>query len=101
MNPVYLVDASIYIFRSYFSIPDSFRAENGESVNAVYGYTHPEYKANRDLPDRNFEFQYDRCREITGLPGFHNLCLFDYEADDIIGTLQKIFSLPVTFFPCR
>ena len=126
MNPVYLVDASIYIFRSYFSIPDRFRAENGESVNAVYGYTqflldlidlkpeyisvafdenvvscyrnriYPEYKANRDLPDRNFEFQYDRCREITGLLGFHNLCLLDYEADDIIGTLQKIFSLPVT-----
>ena len=121
-NALYLVDASIYIFRSYFSIPDSFVAGNGEAVNAVYGYTqflldlidrqpehisvafdeslntcyrneiYPAYKANRDLPDRNLEFQFAKCREITGLLGFHYLSLHDYEADDIIGTLMKRFS---------
>ena len=38
-EPLYLVDASIYIFRAYFSIPDTFVDHSGESVNAVYGYT--------------------------------------------------------------
>lgn len=117
MAPLYLVDASIYIFRSYFSIPDTFHAANGELVNAVYGYTnflldlmdhqpeyisiafdeslvscyrneiYPEYKANRELPDANLEFQLAQCQRITRLLGFHSLCLEHYEADDIIGTL--------------
>ena len=122
--PLYLVDASIYIFRSYFSIPPSFFAKNGELVNAVYGYTnflldlikrnpkyisvafdeslvscfrnqiYPDYKANRDLPDENLEFQLAMCQKVTGLLGFHHLSLEAYEADDIIGTLHKRFSLP-------
>lgn len=118
VEPLYLVDASIYIFRAYFSMPDTFMTDDGESVNAVYGYTsfmldfleekpafasfafdeslntcyrnkiYPEYKANRDLPDANLEFQLKKCQEATRLLGFHNLSLHDYEADDIIGTLQ-------------
>jgi len=121
-SALYLVDASIYIFRSYFSIPDSFVAGNGESVNAVYGYTqflldlierqpeyisvafdeslntcyrneiYPAYKANRDLPDKNLEFQLARCQEVTELLGFHCLSLYNYEADDIIGTMMRRFS---------
>ncbi len=117
--PIYLVDASIYIFRAYFSMPDTFVARNGESVNAVYGYASfildllerqpeyvsfafdeslntcyrnrifPDYKANRDLPDANLEFQLKQCQEITRLCGLHHITLHDYEADDIIGTLQK------------
>lgn len=120
--PLYLVDASIYIFRSYFAIPDTFYSADGESVNAVYGYTnflldlidknlshisiafdeslntcyrnriYPEYKANRDLPDENLEYQLEKCQEVTGLLGFHHLSLYDYEADDIIGTLQKLLA---------
>ena len=38
-EPLYLVDASIYIFRAYYSIPPSFVTTSGEVVNAVYGYT--------------------------------------------------------------
>ena len=34
----YLVDASVYIFRAWFSIPDSMRGPDGEPVNALYGY---------------------------------------------------------------
>jgi len=34
----YLIDASIYIFRAWFSVPDSMRGENGLPVNAVYGF---------------------------------------------------------------
>lgn len=35
---VYLIDASIYIFRAWFSVPDSMRGENGMPVNALYGF---------------------------------------------------------------
>ncbi|MFA7554369.1 MAG: 5'-3' exonuclease H3TH domain-containing protein [Spongiibacteraceae bacterium] len=36
---VYLIDASIYIFRAYFSIPDEWHSSEGRSVNVLYGYT--------------------------------------------------------------
>ena len=35
----YLVDASMYIFRAWFSMPDSMVDKDGWPVNAVYGYT--------------------------------------------------------------
>ncbi|HKI83574.1 MAG TPA: 5'-3' exonuclease H3TH domain-containing protein, partial [Candidatus Krumholzibacteria bacterium] len=35
---IYLVDASIYIFRSWFSLPDTLMASDGAPVNAVYGF---------------------------------------------------------------
>ncbi len=39
LQPVYLVDASIYIFRAWFSISDEFANTRGEPTNAVYGFT--------------------------------------------------------------
>lgn len=36
---LYLVDASVYIFRAYFSLPDSLRSPAGAPVQAVYGFT--------------------------------------------------------------
>ena len=35
---VHLVDASPYIFRAFFSLPDSIRDPEGRAVNAVYGF---------------------------------------------------------------
>lgn len=34
----YLVDASIYIFRAWFSIPSDMTGNRGQSVNAAYGF---------------------------------------------------------------
>ena len=34
----YLLDASIYIFRAWFSMPDRWHTADGWPVNAVYGY---------------------------------------------------------------
>jgi len=34
----YLVDASIYVFRSWHVLPDSIRDADGEPANAVYGF---------------------------------------------------------------
>ena len=39
LQPVYLIDASIYIFRAWFSISDEFANSSGEPTNAVYGFT--------------------------------------------------------------
>ena len=34
----WLIDASIYIFRAWFSLPDRWRTPDGRPVHAVYGY---------------------------------------------------------------
>ena len=38
LPPVYLVDASVYIFRAWFSMPDGFTTARGEPTNAAYGF---------------------------------------------------------------
>ena len=38
LPPVYLIDASVYIFRSWFSMPDDFVNAAGQPTNAVYGF---------------------------------------------------------------
>ncbi len=37
-RPVYLVDASMYIFRAWYSMPDRFADHAGRPTNAVYGF---------------------------------------------------------------
>ncbi|MEE4297066.1 MAG: 5'-3' exonuclease H3TH domain-containing protein [Wenzhouxiangella sp.] len=37
-KPVYLIDASVYIFRAWFSMPDQFSDSAGRPTNAVYGF---------------------------------------------------------------
>lgn len=39
LPPVYLIDASVYIFRAWFSMPDDFVNQRGEPTNAVYGFS--------------------------------------------------------------
>jgi DNA polymerase-1 len=36
--PVVLVDASLYVFRAWHSMPDEFRDADGEPANAVHGF---------------------------------------------------------------
>jgi len=36
---IHLVDASVFVFRAWFSIPDRMSDGEGRPVNAVYGYT--------------------------------------------------------------
>ena len=35
---LYLIDASVYVFRAWYSIPDDMRDPDGNPVNALYGY---------------------------------------------------------------
>ena len=37
-SAVYLIDASVYIFRAYFSLPDTLTNTAGEPINAVQGF---------------------------------------------------------------
>ncbi len=36
---IYLIDASVYVFRAWFSIPDRMTCPDGHPVNALYGFT--------------------------------------------------------------
>ncbi len=38
LPPVYLIDASVYIFRAWFSMPEGFANARGEPPNAAYGF---------------------------------------------------------------
>ena len=38
LQPLYLVDASLYVFRAWHSIPDEFQDAQGWPVNAVHGF---------------------------------------------------------------
>ena len=35
---VYLIDASIYIFRAFYSVPDDLQNSNGDLINALHGF---------------------------------------------------------------
>src|SRR5215813_8409156 len=35
---IYLVDASYYVFRAWFALPDTLRDRGGRPVNAVHGF---------------------------------------------------------------
>ncbi|WP_343229610.1 PIN domain-containing protein, partial [uncultured Xanthomonas sp.] len=37
-RPLYLVDASLYVFRAWHSIPDEFQDAQGWPTNAVHGF---------------------------------------------------------------
>ena len=47
----------------------------------------PEYKAQRELPPPELEYQMKRCQELTRAMGLPSFVDRRYEADDIIGTL--------------
>ncbi len=34
----YLIDASVYVFRAYYSMPDDMVDDNGNPINALYGF---------------------------------------------------------------
>ena len=115
---LYLVDASVYVFRAYYSIPDTMTDSEGRPVNAVYGFAgflidllrdtgaehmavafdesltssyrneiYPAYKANRESPPEDLDYQFGMCRRLTRALGLVELASDRYEADDIIATL--------------
>jgi DNA polymerase I len=119
---IYLVDASVYVFRAYHSLPPDMVDRDGNPGHAVFGFArmlgdllerarpkyiavafdrslmkcfrnriYPAYKAHREPPPADLEFQFDRCIELCACLGVTALSSCDYEADDIIGTLVTAF----------
>jgi len=116
-HTIHLIDASPYVFRAYFALPD-MRDPAGRPVSAVYGFasflvkyiaeehpTHlgvafdeslttsfrndiyPEYKAQRELPPAELEAQLAACQAVAKALGAACFVHDRYEADDLIGTL--------------
>jgi len=118
MSPplVHLFDAHIYIFRSWFGMPE-MRAPDGAAVEAAFGFTNtliqylrehepshvavcfdhglktfrneilPSYKESRSEPPPELEAQFEMCREAARALGLTVFSADGYEADDVIGTL--------------
>ncbi|MBT8132755.1 MAG: exodeoxyribonuclease IX, partial [Gammaproteobacteria bacterium] len=115
---IYLIDASVYVFRAYYSMPEMSDPE-GRLINAMYGYArflgdllekerprhvvvafdeslttsfrneiYPEYKANREQPPADLVWQFTQCQRVTQALGVTSYASEKYEADDIIGTLS-------------
>lgn len=117
MPTVYLVDASPYIFRAYYSVPTRVTAPDGRPVNAVHGFTdfliqllkaspthmaiafdgslttsfrnqiYPEYKAQRESPPAELKAQIGLCRQIAQAMNIVTFIDKEYESDDLIGTM--------------
>lgn len=116
---VHLIDASPYIFRAFFALPEMEGAHGGR-IEAIYGFagfllkflaeerpTHaavafdeslttsfrndiyPEYKAQRELPPEELVAQLRSCREFARAMGLLEFADERYEADDLIGSLAK------------
>jgi len=120
MSPplVHLVDAHIYIFRSWFGMPE-MRAPDGATVEAAFGFTNtlisylrehepshvgvcfdhglqtfrnellPSYKESRGEPPPELEAQFEMCREAAEALGLTVFSASGYEADDVIATLVE------------
>ena len=118
---LYVVDASAFIFRNFYGMRERLSTVTGEPVQAVFGYmrtlikllrerqpTHlavafdspgptfrneiyPEYKANRDAPPPSLPEQYELCVEGTRAMGIKSFSVSSLEADDIIGTLVRMW----------
>lgn len=114
---VHLIDAPVWIFRAWFSLPE-MSAPDGTPTNAAYGFANtlikylgerepshlaaafdhhpvhsfrsrlfPDYKAQRGDPPPELEVQFDLCMQVAAALGAAVFELRDYEADDLIATL--------------
>lgn len=118
MKDIYIIDASGYIYRSYFAIRNITNAK-GESTNALFGFIrsiskliadfHPEhivavfdgpqsikareaiyseYKAHRPGMPSDLLYQIQWARDYCALRGIPMLNVPEVEADDTMGTLS-------------
>lgn len=119
MKDLYLLDASGFLYRSYFAIP-SMTNEKGESTNALFGFIrsylklikdfgpesvvavfdgpkggilrekiYPEYKAHRVSGPDDFYHQIQWARDFCDLIGLPYLNVPEVEADDTIASVVK------------
>ena len=111
-----LVDASIWIFRAHFSLPETLRDDAGRPAAALQGWAgvlldelarapdrlgiafdealftgfrhrlYPPYKADRALPDDDLAHQLLAARRLADALGLCCAASDEYEADDLVAT---------------
>jgi DNA polymerase-1 len=114
-----LIDCFALIHRAYHAFPPSLQLPDGTQVNAVYGFTSlllevlakfepshvvavfdapgptvrhqdfGQYKAHREKPDDDFVVQLPLVQEVLKAFDIPLLSVSGFEADDVIGTIDK------------
>lgn len=112
---LYLLDAHVYIFRAYYSLPEMV-GPDGSATHAAYGFANtllrmvseldvdemvccfdfsmtsfrneiePAYKAGRGEVPEDLDPQFAICQEVAEAFGFASYAVAEFEADDIIAT---------------
>ena len=120
-KPLVLVDGSSYLFRAFFALPASLSSPDGMQTNAIHGVLnmldklrkdydpdhmavvfdakgktfrndlYPEYKANRPPMPDELRDQIEPLHEIIEAQGYPMLVEPGVEADDVIGTMSKMY----------
>ena len=94
----YLIDSSIYIFRSYFTLPENWQAlDSGHSTHAVYGFT--AFLLDM-LRNKNPEHLFCAFDESLGSGFRHQLCS-DYKANSELPDEALAFQLNACRQLCR
>ncbi|MEM1080973.1 MAG: 5'-3' exonuclease H3TH domain-containing protein [Pseudomonadota bacterium] len=75
--PVYLIDASIYIFRAWFSMPTDFSDPAGRPTNAVYGFARFLSEFLEETDSRHVAIAFDESLNTS----FRNEIYPDYKAN--------------------
>lgn len=119
MQKLYVIDASGYLYRSYFAIRNMTNGK-GESTNALFGFIrslqklykdfhpdhivavfdgprnaakrvaiYPDYKAHRAQMPADLRYQIDWAHKYCDLVGIPQLNIPEAEADDVMGSVAK------------
>ncbi len=76
-DTIYIVDASIYVFRAWFSLPDTLVDTSGAPVNAVYGFVRFVTELLEQVRPSHVAFAFDG--SLSG--SFRNEIFADYKAN--------------------
>jgi len=74
---VYLIDASVYVFRAYFAVPDHITDPAGNPVNAVYGFARFLAEVLKELKPKYLAVAFDESLTTS----FRNDIYPDYKAN--------------------
>ena len=75
--PVHLIDASIYVFRAWYSMPEDFSDPHGRPTNAVYGFARFLCEFLEDTGSRHVAVAFDESLSTS----FRNEIFPDYKAN--------------------
>jgi len=120
-SPLVLVDGSSYLFRAFYALPSSLTSPDGMQTNAIHGVLnmldklrkdyepehmavifdakgktfrndmYAEYKATRPPMPDELRDQIAPLHEIIEAQGYPMIVMPGVEADDVIGTMSKLY----------